>query len=85
MAVKAETMKKEKELVLYSNGCPKCEVAKAILQRENIKFTLVDNNDEIMKKAKELNIKFMPFFTIEKQVIQFSEMHKIRDILKKGE
>ena len=82
MAVKAETMKKEKELVLYSNGCPKCDVAKKILEREKIKYTLVDDNEKILSKAKELNIKFMPFLTIGNHVLQFSEIHKINDIIK---
>lgn len=74
--------KNEKELVLYSNGCPKCEVAKKILEREKIKYTLVDDNEKILSKAKELNIKFMPFLTIGSNVLQFSEIHKINDIIK---
>lgn len=46
----AKENKKPKELLLYSNGCPKCEVAKKILERDNIKFKLINDLEVITKR-----------------------------------
>lgn len=81
----AKENKKPKELLLYSNGCPKCEVAKKILERDNIKFKLINDTEVITKKATELGIRFMPFMIVEgdgeSTPIGFSEMYKIKTIL----
>ena len=82
----AKENKKPKELLLYSNGCPKCEVAKKILERDSIKFKLIDDMEVITKKATELGIRTMPFMIVvdgssESSAIGFSEMHKLKGML----
>ena len=36
------------EIILYSNGCPKCKVLKAKLEAKNIAFTENNNVEELI-------------------------------------
>ena len=38
------------QVILYSTGCPKCNVLKAKLDNKNIKYDVVSNVDIIMSK-----------------------------------
>ena len=52
------------EIILYSNGCPKCKVLKAKLEAKNITFT--ENNN--IKELISMNIKTLPMLKIVKKI-----------------
>lgn len=39
----------EKEIVLYSTGCPKCNVLKSKLNKAGIKYTIVSDTNKILE------------------------------------
>lgn len=41
------------EIILYSNGCPKCRVLETKLGAKNIKFEKSDNFDKLLEQGKQ--------------------------------
>ena len=54
-------------IILYSNGCPKCKVIKSKLEALNIKFTQTDNLDELIS----LGYKTLPLLKINDKILDF--------------
>ena len=52
------------EIILYSNGCPKCNVLKAKLKEKNITFKENNNIEELIS----MNIKTLPILKIVEKV-----------------
>jgi len=57
-------------MIVYSTGCPNCEILKKKLADKNVDFTLVENKDEVIKVAEEFGITNVPFMV---EVYNFSE------------
>ena len=49
------------EIILYSNGCPKCMVLKSKLQAKNINFKESDNLEELVQRG----FKSLPVLKVE--------------------
>ena len=47
-------------IVVYGNGCPKCNILIKKLDEKGVTYTKVDNMEEIVKVGKENNISSMP-------------------------
>lgn len=72
-------------IVVYGNGCPKCNILIKKLDEKDIIYSKVDDIDEIIKVGKENNISSMPITLWNKEVLDFkSAIEKINNI-KKGE
>ncbi len=57
------------QVILYSTGCPKCNVLKAKLDNKNIKYDVVSNVDIIMSKG----ISTVPVLEIDGQLLEFKK------------
>ena len=57
------------QVILYSTGCPKCNVLKAKLDNKNIKYDVVSNVDIIMSKG----ISTVPVLEIDEQLLEFKK------------
>lgn len=60
-------------MIVYSTGCPQCEVLKKKLADKNVNFTLVENRDEVIKAAEEFGITNVPFMVVDDKVYNFVE------------
>ena len=58
-----------KDIILYSTGCPKCEILKKKMGEKNISYTEI-NDIEIMN---EKNITFVPMLEIEGKLLNYRE------------
>lgn len=56
-------------IILYSNGCPKCNVLKSKLESKKIKFTETDN----FSKLEEMGVKSLPIMEIDGKFLTFVE------------
>ena len=57
------------EVILYSTGCPQCNVLKEMLQKKNIIFQIEDN----VEKMKELGFSSLPMLSIDNKILNFKE------------
>ena len=57
------------QVILYSTGCPKCNVLKAKLDNKNIKYDVVSNVDIIISKG----ISTVPVLEIDGQLLEFKK------------
>lgn len=57
------------EVVLYSTGCPKCEVLKTKLEAKNIEFSTNDNVDEMLS----MGINQVPVLKVNDEFLEFSK------------
>ena len=55
------------EIILYSNGCPKCKVLKAKLEAKNIVFTENNNVQELIL----MDIKTLPVLKVDENFLNF--------------
>lgn len=60
-------------MIVYSTGCPQCEVLKKKLADKNVDFTLVENRDEVIKAAEGFGITNVPFMVVDDKVYNFVE------------
>ena len=56
-------------VILYSTGCPKCNVLKAKLDGKGIKYEIVDDVDEMLR----LGITTVPCLGVDGEVLNFKE------------
>ena len=65
---------------VYSTGCPKCKVLLTKLKQKNQlpdkDFTLVEDNDEILRVAKTYNVQSAPFIVDNENVYLFADAVK---------
>lgn len=57
------------EVILYSTGCPQCNILKEMLQKKNIVFQIEDN----VEKMKELGFSSLPMLSIDNKILNFKE------------
>ena len=56
-------------IIVYSTGCPRCNIIEAKLKEKNIDFTVNNNIDEMS----ELGIMSVPVLSIDGKLLQFKE------------
>lgn len=59
-------------IVLYSTGCPKCNVLIKKLTAKSIEFTENDDVDEMLKKG----MQSVPWLEVDGKLMDFSEANK---------
>lgn len=57
------------EVILYSTGCPQCNILKEMLKKKNIIFQIEDN----VEKMKELGFSSLPMLSIDNKILNFKE------------
>lgn len=57
------------KVILYSTGCPQCNILKEMLQKKNIIFQIEDN----VEKMKELGFLSLPMLSIDGKILNFKE------------
>lgn len=57
------------KMILYSTGCPKCNVLKAKLKQKNVDYVENNNVDEMQKKG----ITTVPMLMINSDLLNFVE------------
>lgn len=55
--------------ILYSTGCPKCEILKKKLQQKNIQYVEVNDIDIMTKK----NIIYVPMLEVDEKLLTYRE------------
>lgn len=56
-------------VILYSTGCPRCEILKDRLQEKNILFREVDDMDEMLS----LGIMSVPYLLVDGKLLDFRD------------
>ena len=57
------------KVILYSTGCPRCEVLKKKLAEKGVKYIMIDDVDEMMK----LDILEVPILYVSGEMMNFGE------------
>lgn len=57
----------ETSIVFYTIHCSACKGIQQLMNIKKIPYQIVDNRDEVLKKADELNVKQAPFAIINGQ------------------
>lgn len=57
------------DIILYSNGCPKCRVLEAKLNAKNIGFEKSDDFTKLMEQGKQS----LPFLEVAGELLSFPE------------
>ena len=57
-------------MILYSQGCVKCDVLKKKLEQKGLSFTIESNN---FQKLIDAGIDFMPVLEVNDKLLQFNE------------
>ncbi len=65
-----------KMITLYSTGCMECKIVKKMLDNKGLKYIEENNNDIILKIARENNICEMPFANIDNKIYGRTELKK---------
>lgn len=70
-------------IVVYGNGCPKCNILIKKLDEKGIAYSKVENMDEITKLGKDNNISSMPITVWNNEILDFkSAIEKINKTIK---
>ena len=59
-------------IILYSNGCPKCEILKKKLRDKNICY-IEENNQKVML---DMRLKTVPWLEVDGQLMNFNQANK---------
>lgn len=62
----------DKEIILYTVGCPRCEVLKNKLNDKKINFSIVQDVDVM----KELGLDEIPVLKVNGKLLQFADANK---------
>lgn len=68
-----------KNVVLYSNNCPRCKVLKKKLDDAGIVYTtkpIAAENVNDIKELEELGVSFLPLLIVDKDIYDFSSAIK---------
>lgn len=57
------------EIILYSNGCPRCKIIEKMLEDKGIRYKKIDKEDVYIDIAKNNNIDMMPFAEINGEIL----------------
>lgn len=70
------------DVILYSTNCPRCVVLKKGLDKNNIKYEVVSDEDEIV----ELGISSIPVLEVDGKRMEYPEAFNfIKNFTKQGE
>ncbi len=64
---------KNSNIILYSNGCPKCKILEKKLVEKNIEFTKMDDKEKMIEKG----IFSVPVLEVDGQVLDFLEANSL--------
>lgn len=59
---------------VYSTGCPMCNIIIELLNKNNIKYELIEDEQEVLKVAKEYSVSSVPFAIINNKLYKASEI-----------
>ena len=62
-------------IVMYSSGCPQCNVLKAKLDDKNIEYQYIENKELMIEKG----FKHAPQLEIDGEIYSFNEARKLVD------
>ena len=60
------------KIVLYSTHCAKCNVVKMKLDKANLEYTMIDDQDEVVKFGNSHHITSAPILVVDDKVYDFS-------------
>ena len=66
-------------IVLYSTGCPKCKVLEKGLEAKNVAYTLIEDEDEIVKQG----FSAVPVLVVDDKVMHYPEAFRFLKQYKK--
>jgi predicted thioredoxin/glutaredoxin len=72
-------------IVVYGNGCPKCNILIKKLDEKGIIYSKVDDMEEIIKVGKENNISSMPITIWNDEVLDFKSAIETTNKITRGE
>lgn len=72
-------------IVVYGNGCPKCNILIKKLDEKGVTYTKVDSMEEIVKIGKENNIPSMPITIWNDEVLDFKSAIEKTNKITRGE
>ena len=72
-------------IVVYGNGCPKCNILIKKLDEKGIIYSKVDDMEEIIKIGKENNIPSMPITIWNDEVLDFKSAIETTNKITRGE
>lgn len=61
------------DIVLFSNGCPRCKILKQKLDDKQIKYTISDDFDEVMDQG----LQTAPVLKVNNKYYQFGDAVKL--------
>lgn len=59
-------------IILYSTGCPKCNILKNKLNSKGVNFILIEDTDTMIKKGFDL----MPVLEVNGKIMDFAEANQ---------
>lgn len=59
----------KESFILYSTGCPKCEILKQKMDKKNIPYTEINDTNIMIEK----NITFVPVLEINEKILNYKE------------
>ena len=72
-------------IVVYGNGCPKCNILIKKLDEKGIIYSKVDDMEKIIKVGKENNISSMPITIWNDEVLDFKSAIETTKKITRGE
>ena len=67
---------------MYSTNCPKCRVLAKRYRDAGVVFDLIEDEEEVLKKAKEFNIQEVPFVIVDGELYRFTDALKLTEAFK---
>lgn len=67
---------------LYSTNCPKCKVLIKRLTGSNVPFNLIEDEAQVLEKAKELGIQEVPFVIFNGTLYNFTDAMRSIELFK---
>ena len=64
----------EKVIDFFTIHCPMCKSIQKMMDMKKIPYQIIDDKDEVFKKAEELNIKSAPFAIIDGETYTESKL-----------
>jgi glutaredoxin len=59
-------------ITLYSTHCPKCSVLEKKMTQKGMEFTLIDDEEEVVKFGKEHNMRQAPILDVGGEIMDFT-------------
>lgn len=67
---------------MYSTNCPKCRVLAKRYREAGVDFDLIEDEKEVLEKAKEFGIEEVPFVVADGKLYRFTSAMKDIDLFK---